>query len=400
MSWKVHHGAGGQAGRTNDWLAEPIEDIAVLAAVREKASAAWWRWRHSVDFFSTQGQGLRQHIIYQCLRKGEGKNKGGGGGRSSSVPLASRAEEELDLLRKLVLQEEDGEVLSSDMLQLQLELHRLLMTFQASLSEDELGALSEAHARWKEAGCSWRVFGGVLGGDGEHTVRLGGVSASWKAFLRAILLTAASCDAPTLRDAPPQMTLQKETTIQNFPRRGGNALKERGKGNMGQSISVPVHIVRHRGTEPAGHTYAHLQLSPPATKIKCPLSPLSPVSPRRGRSGHVVLQLAPLDKLSTIAHGHALQPAVLRMPSAYTGRDASKFARQADLQARSLETTRSKVFSLRPTLTNNNLGLRANSREGVRSRPLSRTASSLVPTMLTYTLSTPMCVCVKMIRIC
>ena len=315
----------------------------------------------------------------------------GGGGRSSSVPLASRAEEELDLLRKLVLQEEDGELLSSDMLQLQLELHRLLMTFQASLSEDELGALSEAHARWKEAGCSWRVFGGVLGGDGEHTVRLGGVSASWKAFLRAILLTAASCDAPTLRDAPPQMTLQKEIPIQKIPRRGGNVLNERGKGNMGQSISVPVHIVRHRGTEPAGHTYTHLQLSPPATKIKSSVSPVSPVSPRRGRSGHVVLHLAPLDKLSTIAHGHGVEPADLRMSSAYTGRDASKFARQADLQARSLETARSKVFSLRPTLTNNNLGSRANSREGARARPLS--SAELVPTMLTYTVSTPMCVC-------
>ena len=104
--------------------------------VREKATAAWWRWRHTAD--------PREHVIYKYVRpnasreaseRERGIMKAGGGGRgfrAASVPPMSEAEQAVQRLRKLVLEEEDGAQLRDMALEQQLQFHRLLMDFQVN----------------------------------------------------------------------------------------------------------------------------------------------------------------------------------------------------------------------------------------------------------------------------
>ena len=103
--------------------------------VREKATAAWWRWRHTAD--------PREHVIYKYVRpnasreasereRGIMKAGGGRGSRAASVPPMSDAEQAVHRLRKLVLEEEDGAQLRDIALEQQLQFHRLLMDFQVN----------------------------------------------------------------------------------------------------------------------------------------------------------------------------------------------------------------------------------------------------------------------------
>jgi len=122
ISWRDHHddGVGGEAGEGGSvgWWGLPVDESA-LRQVRDKANAAWRRWRQHAD--------PRQHVIYKYLRPTPAKEASqrerdsvgrgggrfwGGDGRSSSVPPPlSHAEEDLQRLRRLVLQEEDGHAL-------------------------------------------------------------------------------------------------------------------------------------------------------------------------------------------------------------------------------------------------------------------------------------------------
>ena len=165
--------------------------------MNQKAASAWGRWRSATD--------PRQSVVYKSIRP-ESETFGGtikgrrraGGERSASVPLSSIAEEDVERLRRMVLEEEEGVVVGDDVLQQQLEFLRLITTFQASLTEAEMDSLLAAHGRWKAAGGAWDAVGGGLGGgeaglgDASTAREAGGAhfSGSWQAFLRAILLTA------------------------------------------------------------------------------------------------------------------------------------------------------------------------------------------------------------------
>ena len=165
--------------------------------MNQKAASAWGRWRSATD--------PRQSVVYKSIRP-ESETFGGtikgrrraGGERSASVPPSSIAEEDVERLRRMVLEEEEGVVVGDGVLHQQLEFLRLITTFQASLTEAEMDSLLAAHGRWKAAGGAWDAVGGGLGGgeagpgDASTEKEMGDThfSGSWQAFLRAILLTA------------------------------------------------------------------------------------------------------------------------------------------------------------------------------------------------------------------